>query len=207
METQLGAGSDGGPRRFTAVVPTPHAYSGQWPVKTKRARARSCASARARSCASVVTRKRPSLNRANKANRQLKVRPYATMVFGSISADVQAKKTQSRGPHLVLPRQERSSQTGNHGTTPPYGPELPPGRTRTWKGEVDSDSLIRVFRWIPWLISDPSGAAIGYGPGLGLDDPKEMNDPDVVFILGTFLGRECPPISAWISVVPSSLTF
>ena len=33
-------GSDGGPRRFTAVVPTPHAYSGQWPVKTKRARAR-----------------------------------------------------------------------------------------------------------------------------------------------------------------------
>ena len=30
-------GSDGGPRRFTEVVPTPHAYSGQWPVKTKRA--------------------------------------------------------------------------------------------------------------------------------------------------------------------------
>src|SRR5271165_2519157 len=58
-----------------------------------------------------------------------------------------------------LPRQERSSQTGNHGTTPPYGRELPPGRTR--KGEVDSDSLFRVFRWIPWLISDPSGAAIG----------------------------------------------
>src|SRR5208337_1567634 len=50
-------GSDGGPRRFTAVVPTPHAYSGQWPVKTKRARARNCAS--------VVTRKRPSLNRAD----------------------------------------------------------------------------------------------------------------------------------------------
>src|SRR5271157_5646383 len=49
-------GSDGGPRRFTEVVPTLHAYSGQWPVKTKRARARSCAS--------VVTRKRPSLNRA-----------------------------------------------------------------------------------------------------------------------------------------------
>ena len=56
MEIRLSAGSDGGPRRFTAVVPTPHAYSGQWPVKTKRARARSCAS--------VVTRKRPSLNRA-----------------------------------------------------------------------------------------------------------------------------------------------
>ena len=50
-------GSDGGPRRFTEVVPTPHASSGQWPVKTKRARARSCAS--------VVTRKRPSLNRAS----------------------------------------------------------------------------------------------------------------------------------------------
>ena len=29
-------------------------------------------------------------NGANKANRQLKVRPYATMVFGSISAHVQA---------------------------------------------------------------------------------------------------------------------
>ena len=29
------------------------------------------------------------------------------------------------------------------------------------KGEVDSDSLFRVFRWIPWLISDSSGAAIG----------------------------------------------
>src|SRR5271157_3733245 len=92
-------------------------------------------------------------NGANKANRQLKVKPYATMVFGSISADVQAKKTQSRGPHLVLPRQERSSQTGNHGTTPPYGPELPPGRTRIRKGEVHSNSLFRVFRWIPWLIS------------------------------------------------------
>ena len=60
---------------------------------------------------------------------------------------------------VLLPRQERSSQTGNHGTTPPYGRELPPGRTR--KGEVDSDSLFRVFRWIPWLISDPPGAAIG----------------------------------------------
>src|SRR5208337_4541855 len=49
-------GSDGAPRRFTEVVPTPHAYSSQWPVRTKRARARSCAS--------VVTLKRPSLNRA-----------------------------------------------------------------------------------------------------------------------------------------------
>ena len=29
----------------------------------------------------------------------------------------------------LLPRQERSSQTGNHRTTPPYGRELPPGRT------------------------------------------------------------------------------
>ena len=60
---------------------------------------------------------------------------------------------------IVLPGQERSSQTRDHGTTPPYGRELPPGRTR--KAEVDSDSLFRVFRWIPWLISDPSGAAIG----------------------------------------------
>ena len=57
-------GSDGGPRRFTAVVPTPHAYSGQWPVKTKRARARSCAS--------VVTPKRPSLNRAEKTSESLR---------------------------------------------------------------------------------------------------------------------------------------
>src|SRR5271166_7146563 len=30
-------------------------------------------------------------NGANKANRQPKLRPYATMVFGSISADVRAK--------------------------------------------------------------------------------------------------------------------
>ena len=30
------------PRRFTAVLPTPHAYSGQSPLKTKPARARSC---------------------------------------------------------------------------------------------------------------------------------------------------------------------
>src|SRR5271165_3281979 len=34
-------------------------------------------------------------NGANKANRQPKVRPYATMVFGSISADVQAKTNPS----------------------------------------------------------------------------------------------------------------
>jgi hypothetical protein len=62
--------------------------------------------------------------------------------------------TLGAGATWLLPRQERSSQTGNHGTTPPYGRELPPGRTR--KGEVDSDSLFRVFRWIPWLISDSS---------------------------------------------------
>jgi Glycosyl hydrolases family 39 len=37
----------------------------------------------------------------------------------------------------ILTRQERSSQTGNHGTTPPYGRELPPGRTR--KGEKDTE--------------------------------------------------------------------
>ena len=50
------AAATAAPRQFTEVVPTPHAYSSQWPVRTKRARARSCAS--------VVTRKRPSLNRA-----------------------------------------------------------------------------------------------------------------------------------------------
>ena len=57
------AAATAAPRRFTAVVPTPHAYSGQWPVKTKRARARSCAS--------VVTRKRPSLNRAGEGRLRL----------------------------------------------------------------------------------------------------------------------------------------
>jgi len=63
------------------------------------------------------------------------------------------------GWERILLRQGRSSQTGNHGTIPPYGRELPPGRTR--KGEVDSDSLFRGFRWIPWLISYPPGAAVG----------------------------------------------
>ena len=52
---------------------------------------------------------------------------------------------------------ERPHPTG--GAPYPAGVGPPPGRTR--KGEVDSDSLFRVFRWIPWLISDPSGAAIG----------------------------------------------
>jgi hypothetical protein len=50
----------------------------------------------------------------------------------------------------ILLRQDSSSQSGNHGTH---------GRTR--KGKVDSNSIFRVFQWIPWLISDPSGAAIG----------------------------------------------
>ncbi len=54
------------------------------------------------------------------------------------------------GIEAVLLRQERSSQTGNHGK-----------HRRTQKGGVDSDSLFRGFRWIPWLISDPPGAAIG----------------------------------------------
>ncbi len=78
--------------------------------------------------------------------------PEVEFVFGGCHLRVGA------GPR-ILPGQERSSQAGNHGTTPPYGRELPPGRTR--KGEVASDSLFCVFRWIPWLISDPSGAAIG----------------------------------------------
>jgi len=59
METRLGARQrrrppDGSPRSYPRPMPT--AASG--PVKTKRARARSCAS--------VVTRKRPSLNRARR---------------------------------------------------------------------------------------------------------------------------------------------
>ena len=48
------AAPDGSPWSYPR--PTPPAASGQWPVKTKPARARSCAS--------VVTRKRPSLNLA-----------------------------------------------------------------------------------------------------------------------------------------------
>jgi len=50
-------GRGGGPRLFAEVVPTPHTDNCQWPVKTKRANARSCAS--------VVIRKRPLLNRAS----------------------------------------------------------------------------------------------------------------------------------------------
>jgi len=71
-----------------------------------------------------------------------------------------------------------SIQTGNHGTTPPSGwgrsvvitcldnrRAAQRGRTLVErKGEVDSDSLFRVFRWIPWLISDSPGAAIGCCP-------------------------------------------
>src|SRR5208283_4035625 len=53
---------------------------------------------------------------------------------------------------------ERPHPTG--GAPHPAGVGPPPGMTR--KGEVDSDSLFRVFRWIPWLLSDPSGAAIGF---------------------------------------------
>src|SRR5271165_3077819 len=54
METRLGARQRRRPPMVhRGSVPTLHASSGQWPVKTKRARARSCAS--------VVTRKRPSL--------------------------------------------------------------------------------------------------------------------------------------------------
>ena len=51
---------------------------------------------------------------------------------------------------------ERPHPTGG---VPTCGRGPAPGGTR--KGEVDSDFLFRVFRWIPWLISDPSGAAIG----------------------------------------------
>ena len=53
-------------------------------------------------------------------------------------------------------RQERS-YGGNHRTTPPYGRELPPGRTR--KAEVDSGSLFEtptlkstvMCRWIAMM--------------------------------------------------------
>src|SRR5271166_4024343 len=69
-------------------------------------------------------------------------------------------------PHLYYPGKkdhhkrvttERPHPTG--GAPHPAGVGPPPGRTR--KGEVDSDSLFRVFRWIPWLIADSPGAAIG----------------------------------------------
>src|SRR5271157_2623070 len=101
-------------------------------------------------------------------DRQPAGRSGQSPTFESVPALRAGRMVRARGPATsegaivldsLLPRQERSSQARNHGTTPPYGRELPPGRTR--KGEVDSDSLFRVFRWIPWLISDPSGAAIG----------------------------------------------
>ena len=50
--------------------------------------------------------------------------PYAPGFTGSVTASDEFR---------LLPRQERSSQTGNHGTTPPYRRELPPGRTRKGK--------------------------------------------------------------------------
>ena len=54
------SGSDGGPRRFTEVVPTPHAYSDQWPgAETKRAASENtCPAVQLRP--SVSPRKRPS---------------------------------------------------------------------------------------------------------------------------------------------------
>src|SRR5208337_4766044 len=74
---------------------------------------------------------------------------------------------------------ERPHFTG--GAPHPAGVGPPPGRTR--KGEVDSDSLFRVFRWIPWLISDPSGAAIGccWTESASLDPSRGVP------------GRHCPP--------------
>ena len=63
METRLARGSDGGPRRFTEVVPTPHAYSSQWPSEDE---ASACSELH-----SVVTRKRPSLNRAGEGRLRL----------------------------------------------------------------------------------------------------------------------------------------
>ena len=90
-------GSDGGPRRFTEVIPTPHVYSGQWPVKTKRARARSCAS--------VITRKRPSLNRAdgviggaNEADFRSKPKRRATRPFSVAAASQRSRSHQ--GPRV-----------------------------------------------------------------------------------------------------------
>ena len=71
METRLGARQRRRPPMVhRGSVPTPHAYSGQWPVKTKRAHARSCAS--------VVTRKRPSLNRAPEAVDLLRLNSFWT---------------------------------------------------------------------------------------------------------------------------------
>ena len=64
----------------------------------------------------------------------------------------------SKKDHHKRVTTERPHPTG--GAPHPAGVGPPPGMTR--KGEVDSDSLFRVFRWIPWLLSDPSGAAIGF---------------------------------------------
>ena len=93
----------------------------------------------------------------HKADRQLKVRPYSTMVFGSISADVQAKTNPIPWSSSGITTARKIITNGQPRNDPTLRAELPPGRTRTRKGEVDSVSLFRVFRWIPWLISDPPG--------------------------------------------------
>src|SRR5271165_5227599 len=105
--------------------------------------------------AKLILRIEPGGNKADSPHACLQSasddRNGGKLPSGSVKCSTICGKPMAR--NVVLPRQERSSQTGNHGTTPPYGRELPPGRTR--KGEDDSDSLFRVFRWIPWLISDP----------------------------------------------------
>ena len=70
-------------------------------------------------------------------------------------AQLLASCPRSRRP----PREERSSQRVITERPHPTGGSCP--REGHGKGKLIRDSLFRVFRWIPWLISDPSGAAIG----------------------------------------------
>jgi len=52
------------------------------------------------------------------------------------------------------------------------------------------DLFLPLIASIPWSPSIRAARLPGKdGPGLGLDDPKEMNGPDVVFIFGTYLVR------------------
>src|SRR5271157_3864110 len=118
--------------------------------------------------AKLILRIEPGGNKADSPHACLQSasddRNGGKLPSGSVECSTICGKPMAR--NVVLPRQERSSQTGNHGTTPPYGRGSPPcGRGpapgKDTEGEVDSDSLFRIFRWIPWLLSDPLGAAIG----------------------------------------------
>src|SRR5271166_842341 len=96
-------------------------------------------------------------NGANKANRQLKVRPYATMVFGSISADVQAKTNPIPWSSSGITTARKIITNGQPRNDPTLRAGVAPGKDADTERGSSFESLFRVFRWIPWLISDPPG--------------------------------------------------